>query len=181
MKLIRSGSATARLAFGCYSFVENLIMMFMEFIPHPVRFLVFKIILAQLGPDSMIDYKTYFRYPWRIKIGRGVSINRGCEFIGAMTAENGNIMIGDYVTFAPYVRVITGTHDYSFLDLPDKAASVTIEDHVWICTGAIILPGVTIGTGAIIGAGSIVTKDVAPFTICAGNPARLIKKRELKE
>jgi acetyltransferase-like isoleucine patch superfamily enzyme len=55
------------------------------------------------------------------------------------------------------------------------SAPIIIEDHVWISFNSIILKGVTIGKGAIIAAGSVVTKDVAPFTLVAGNPAKLIK------
>ena len=51
---------------------------------------------------------------------------------------------------------------------------------VWIATGAYVLPGVTIGEGSVVGAGSVVTKDVEPWTVVAGNPAKFIKKRELK-
>jgi acetyltransferase-like isoleucine patch superfamily enzyme len=63
--------------------------------------------------------------------------------------------------------------------LDDTAASVIIEDNVWIGGGSIILPGVTIGSGAVIGAGSIVIKSVPPFSVAVGNPARVIKARIL--
>jgi len=58
-------------------------------------------------------------------------------------------------------------------------ASITIGDDVWVGAGAVILPGVTIGRGAVVGAGSVVTKDVAPYAICAGNPARVLRVRTL--
>ncbi|MBS0477402.1 MAG: glycosyl transferase family 2, partial [Proteobacteria bacterium] len=129
---------------------------------------------------SMIDYQTYFRYPWKMRIGEGVWINRGCEFYGALLASGAEITIGDHCAIAPRVRILSATHDYRRLDLPDRAASVTIGDHVWVGAGATILPGVTIGSGAVVAAGSVVTRDVAPFTIVAGNPARFIKVRELE-
>ena len=168
-----------RLLFGTYSFVENIARILLELFPQPLRYWVFKALLARLGPGSVIDYQTYFRYPWKISVGKGVWINRGCEFYGSMLAGNARITIGDHCALAPRVRVLSATHDYHRLDLPDRAASVTIGHHVWIGAGATILPGVTIGDGAVVAAGSVVTKDVAPFTIVAGNPARFIKKREL--
>lgn len=167
------------LLFGIYSFAENLILMLLELLPHPLRYWIFKALFKQLGPDSMIDYRTYFRYPWKISIGCGVSINRGCEFYGSMVAGNAYIVIGDHCALGPRVRILSATHDYHRLDLPDLAASVTIGHHVWIGGGATILPGVTIGNGAVVAAGSVVTRDVAPFSIVAGNPARFIKTREL--
>lgn len=168
-----------RLLFGAYSFVENLVRIVMELLPHPLRYWIFKSFLARLGSDSMIDYQTYFRYPWKINIGNGVWINRGCEFYGSMLAGNAQITVGDHCALGPRVRVLSASHDYRRLDLPDQAASVTIGHHVWIGAGATILPGITIGDGAVVAAGSVVTRDVAPFSIVAGNPARFIKLREL--
>ncbi len=169
------------LIFGAYSFAENLILMLLELLPHQLRYWIFKALFKQLGPDSMIDYRTYFRYPWKISIGSGVSINRGCEFYGSMVAGNAYIVIGDHCALGPRVRILSATHDYHKLDLPDQAASVTIGQHVWIGAGATILPGVTIGDGAVVAASSVVTRDVAPFSIVAGNPARFIKTRELDD
>lgn len=166
-------------AFGLYSYLENLLRIVLDLLPHQIRFLIFWLLFARLGHNSMIDYQTYFRYPWRMRIGEGVWINRGCEFYGAMMAANGEITIGDHCAFGPRVRILTATHDYRRLDLPDRAASVTVGNHVWVGAGATILPGVTIGSGAVVAAGSVVTRDVAPFTIVAGNPARFIKNREL--
>lgn len=170
-----------RFLFGTYSFIENLVRILLELLPHPLRYWLFKALLARLGSGSMIDYQTYFRYPWKISIGNGVWINRGCEFYGSMQAGNAKIIIGDHCALAPRVRVLSATHNYHRLDLADQAASVTIGHHVWIGAGATILPGVTIGNGAVVAAGSVVTRDVAPFSIVAGNPARFLKLRELDD
>jgi acetyltransferase-like isoleucine patch superfamily enzyme len=168
-----------RFLFGAYAFAENLVRLALELLPQPIRYWFFKAMLARLGDGSIIDYQTYFRYPWKISVGKGVWINRGCEFYGSMLAGNAHITIGDHCAFAPRVRVLSATHDYRHLDLPDTAASVTIGHHVWIGAGATILPGVNIGDGAVVAAASVVTRDVAPFTIVAGNPARFVKNREL--
>jgi acetyltransferase-like isoleucine patch superfamily enzyme len=71
--------------------------------------------------------------------------------------------------------------DYHCPNQPGKTASVTIGNHVWIGAGATLLPGVNIGDGAVVAAGSVVTRDVAPFSIVASNPARFIKTRELND
>ena len=170
-----------RFLFGTYSFVENLVRIVLELLPHPLRYWIFKCVLARFGKGSMIDYQTYFRYPWKISIGDDVSINRGCEFYGSMLAGNAHITIGNQCALGPRVRVLSATHDYRRIDLPDTAASVTIGNHVWIGAGATVLPGVSIGDGAVVAAGSVVTRNVAPFSIVAGNPARFLKIRELDD
>ncbi|MBK8893855.1 MAG: maltose O-acetyltransferase [Propionivibrio sp.] len=177
--LIGSNLRLKILTFGAYSFVENLLLMSLELLPHPVRYWIFKALLKHLGANSMVDYETYFRYPWKISIGNNVSINRGCEFFGSMVAGGAHISIGNHCTLAPHVRVLSATHDYRRLDLPDQAKSVSIGNYVWIGAGATILPGITIGDGAVIAACSVVTHDVTPFSIVAGNPARFIRRREV--
>lgn len=93
--------------------------------------------------------------------------------------DSGKITIGNNVFIAPDVCIITEEHA---MDIPSRNAGleyarpVTIEDNVWICTGALILPGVTIGTGSVIGAGSVVTKNIPPMSLAAGNPCKVIKK-----
>jgi maltose O-acetyltransferase len=77
------------------------------------------------------------------------------------------------------VRIFTATHDYSTYELKDTAASVKVDDNAWVGGGSILLPGVTVGRGAVIGAGSVVTKDVPAFTVAVGNPARVVRSREM--
>lgn len=170
-----------RWLFEAYSFAENLLRLVMELLPQPLRYWIFKVLLADLGERSMIDYQTYFRYPWKISIGAGVTINRGCEFYGSMVGGATSITVGDHCALAPRVRILSATHDYHQLDLPDTARSVVIGKYVWIGAGATILPGVTIGDGAVVAAASVVTRDVAAYAIVAGNPARFVKNRELKD
>jgi len=179
--LVKLATPTKRILFETYSFTENLLRLFLELLPPPLRYWIFKILLARLGSGSMIDYQTYFRYPWKISIGNGVSINRGCEIYGSMLAGKAHITIGDNCALAPRVRILSASHDYHYLNLPDTAASVTIGNNVWIGAGATLLPGVTVGDGAVVAAGSVVTRDVAPFSIVAGNPAKFLRTRELND
>lgn len=170
-----------RWIFGIFSFLENLLRIVLELLPPPLRYWIFKAMLARLGTHSMIDYQTYFRYPWKIRIGNGVWINRGCEFYASMLAGDAHITIGDHSALGPRVRVLSATHNYRYLTLPDQAFNVTIGRHVWVGAGATILPGVRIGDGAVVAASSVVTHDVEPFCIVAGNPARFVKHRELDD
>jgi acetyltransferase-like isoleucine patch superfamily enzyme len=179
--LLSSNLRFKLFVFSVYSYFENLAVKLLDIFPHPLRYLIYKLVLKHLGTNSMIDHGAYFRYPWKISIGNNVSINRGCEFFGSLVAGDAYISIGDHCALAPHVRVLSATHDHRKLELPDRAKSVFIGKHVWIGAGAIILPGVTIGDGAVIAAGSVVTKDVAPFSIAGGNPARFIRPREIDD
>jgi acetyltransferase-like isoleucine patch superfamily enzyme len=76
------------------------------------------------------------------------------------------------------VMVLTAYHDPDSDDFAGIEKPVVIEDYVWVATRAMILPGVRIGRGAVVGAGSVVTKDVAAGTIVAGNPAKVIRERK---
>lgn len=162
-----------------YSWLYNLLYLFLDIMPMFIRDIFWRLIF-QKYTTGMIDYKAYFRYPSKIVIGKKVAINRGCCFLAsAHTKEKINIEIGDNCVFAPEVSLLTASHDYSYLDLPDTFGKIKIEDNVWIGKSSIILPGVTIGEGAVVGGGSVVTKDVAPYTVVAGNPARKIADRKI--
>jgi acetyltransferase-like isoleucine patch superfamily enzyme len=110
-----------------------------------------------------------------VSIGERCFIQQCCTFFW-----RGGIEIGNDVFIGPKVNLITINHDVN----PDNRSAtygrrIVIEDKVWIGINSTILPGVIIGYGAIVGAGSVVTKNVEPMTIVAGNPARVVKKIEL--
>jgi len=90
------------------------------------------------------------------------------------------ITIGTKVAISRNAFICTASHDISRLDLPLITKPITICDGVWIGVGAFIGPGVTIGEGAVVGAYAVVTKDVEPWTVVGGNPAKFIKKRVIK-
>ena len=112
--------------------------------------------------------------------------------IGAKTRIHGtclhaysSIKIGKYCLIAANCQLIDSSgHDLSFNDVDNRintkgtSNSITLEDSVWLGANVIVLPGVTIGKGSIIGAGSVVTKDIPPMVVAAGNPARVIKSAE---
>ena len=93
----------------------------------------------------------------------------------------GEIHVGHNVTISPETVILTGSHNLSTEQYGSLIKPVFIEDYVWIGYRALVLPGVRIGKGAVVGAGSIVTKDVEPYSIVAGNPAKHIKWRGVRE
>lgn len=166
--------------FNLYSWVTNIGWFLLDMLPQPLRNVIFKIILEEYGCGGVtIDYKTYIRYPRKVSIGTGSTINRGCRFYASHYYKDVRIRIGRHVAVAPEVSFFAAGHDYRELGLPDTGASITVGDHAWIGARSIILQGVTIGEGAVIAAGSVVTKDVPSWTVAAGVPARILKTRKL--
>lgn len=168
-------------AFSSYSYAWNLAYSGLDLLPWPVRYLFFKAALHRLGRRCFIDHQTYLRYPSKISIGDDVWINRGCRFFASHHVKSATITIGNHVRFGPEVCVFGAGHDPGSLRLPDTAAPIVVRAHTWIGGRAILLPGVTIGEGAIVAAGSVVTRDVPDWTIAAGVPARVIKPRQLTD
>ncbi len=104
------------------------------------------------------------------------------EYSVLSARSGGDIYIGDNVIMGGRIIFHTLNHNYEKRDVLIKKQGtivepISIEDDCWIGSDVIILPGVTIGRGSVVGAGSIVTKSVAPYSVVAGNPARMIKKR----
>lgn len=166
------------LIFMTYNFIYNITCTILNYSPSFIRTFVLRFLLKHLGKKPLIDSYCYFRYPWSISIGDYVSINRGVKIFNS-SFKNCKIFIGNNVRIGPEVKILGGTHNYFYKDLPDIGKDVIINNDVWIGCDAIIMPGVEIGQGAVIGAGSVVTKDIPPWSIAVGNPARVIKKRAL--
>lgn len=130
-------------------------------------------------------------YPWNskftyknIEIGTNVSIGEYADFV----ATRSKIFIGNHIIFAPKVSMRGGDHRIDivgrYIDtitdnekLPENDQNIYIEGDNWIGMNVTILKGVTIGRGSIVGAGSVVTRSLPPYSICAGVPCKVIKKR----
>jgi len=132
--------------------------------------------LKRHGKDCSIQWPIQVSGPECVEFGDNVSLASYVHIWG-----QGGITIGDRVMIASHTAITSLTHDYDQYHMYNTLIKghVTIEDDVWIGAHAVIVPGVTIGKGAVIGAGSVVTKNVEPFTIVAGIPARELKRRNV--
>ena len=104
-----------------------------------------------------------------------LKIGNYCSFAEDVWIVFGGYHRTDWVTTYPFSVLFDGAEDT--IGLPYAKGDITIGNDVWVCTGAMIMAGVTIGDGAVIAARSVVTKDVPPYTVVAGNPAYPVKKR----
>ncbi len=170
-----------KLLVSTYSHIWNIIFMLLELFPYLIRYPIYKIMLHKIGINVHIDFKTYFRFPSQISIGSNVSINRGCSFYPGYKIKEATITIGDNVAVGPEVAFFAAGHDINDIKLKDTGAPIIVENNAWIGGRSVILQGVTIGKGAIVAAGSVVTKNVDPYTLVGGTPAKFIKKREVDD
>lgn len=110
--------------------------------------------------------------PWRLSLGHRACLGPYCEVYNL-----GNIELATKAVCAQYVYLCGGSHDFTHPEQPLTTGDITLGQDVFIGAKAIVLMGVAIGDRSIIGAGAVVTKDVPPEVIAAGNPARVIKPR----
>lgn len=129
-----------------------------------------ELVCGQMGDGSNIFTPFQIDFGCQMQIGKAVFINHNFTAMAA-----GGITIDDNVMIGPNVTVATDNHDFEDIFIL-RCKSVHIERNAWIGTGATILPGVTVGEHAVVAAGAVVTKDVEPWTIVAGCPAKPIKK-----
>jgi acetyltransferase-like isoleucine patch superfamily enzyme len=103
-------------------------------------------------------------------------INQKC-----LIYTSGGLVIGNNVSISAEVALVTGSHDINHPEFPSDYRPIVIDDYAWIGTRAMILRGVTIGQGAVVMAGAVVTKDVAPFAVVGGVPAQPVAERNLRD
>lgn len=130
-------------------------------------------LLGRVGANCVVEQPLFCTYGYNVTVGDNFFLNVNCKLM-----DSGKITIGNNVFIAPNVCIITEEHA---MDVEQRLAGleythpVTIGDNVWICAGAIVLPGVTIGANSVIGAGSVVTKDIPQDSLAVGNPCRVIR------
>ena len=138
------------------------------------RNFIFRCFGMEMGTHVGIYPTVKIWAPWNVTLASWVAID---DSVNLYSADK--IKIGTKVAISREAFICTASHDIAKANRPLVTKPITIEDGVWIGARAIVLPGVTIGEGAVVAAGAVVTKDVPPWAVVAGNPARVVKQRVL--
>ncbi len=133
-------------------------------------------IMAHVGEGAVVRPPFYCDYGMNIRLGRGVFLNFNCVLLDVV-----EISIGDLTQIGPGVQILTPDHPrgaQARRDGLEFGQPIRVGANVWIGGGALLMPGITVGDDAIIGAGAVVTRDVAPGTTVGGNPAKVLKSSQ---
>lgn len=167
---------TKRFANLLYLDAIALARVFTDVLPGPLRNLLMRRVFTRSGPDVFFDRQVYVKFPWLVSIGPRTSVNRAVEFYPGFDGGY-RIDIGADCYIAPHVRFLAAGHD-----LDDKTAHtgahIVVGHDVWLGAGSTVLPGVTIGHGSVVAAGSVVTSDVPPSSVVGGVPARVLRAHD---
>lgn len=140
------------------------------------RNVVLRMFGAKVGDGCRISNSAVIWAPWNLEIGRYVCFGPKSQIYSA-----NKIIIGDKVTVSQGAYLCGASHDISKLNKPLITDPIKIDSFAWVCADAFVGMGVTIGEGAVVGARACVFKDVDPWTVVGGNPAKFIKKRVIKD
>ena len=137
------------------------------------RDILLRSLIGRMGRNVVILSPFYCDYGSQISIGDDTYINFNMTIL-----DEAPVTIGSHVFIGPGCHLLTAVHPLDVEERnkgTEKALPITIGDNVWFGGNVTVLPGVTIGEGSVIGAGSVVTRNIPPHTVCAGNPARIIR------
>lgn len=153
-------------------------------------------LIFKFSPKPMHGYRSFVLRLFGAKVGRGVHVYPGVKIWapwnlilangcgigdGAILYSQGQITIGVGAIISQGTHICTGTHDYTQRSHPLYTLPIKIGSNVWVAAEVFIHPGITIGEGAVIGARSVVTKDMPAWMVCAGHPCKPIKERVFQD
>lgn len=140
------------------------------------RRILLRLFGASIGRNARIAPTVRVWAPWNLHIGAEASLGYRVDCYSVS-----RIVIGAHATVSQEAFLCTASHDVSDPQMGLFTAPIVIEDQAWVCARAFVGPGIHIGVGAVVGACGVVTRDVDDWTIVAGNPARVIGNRQLKQ
>jgi putative colanic acid biosynthesis acetyltransferase WcaF len=152
--------------------------------------------LFKYSPRPLHSWRSFLLRCFGAKVGKGVHVYPGAIIwapwnlelddecgvaSGATLYSQGKIRIGKRAVISQGSHLCAGTHDYTLPGFPLITKPITIADHAWIAAEAFVHPGVTIGEGCVVGARSVVTRDMPAWMVCAGHPCKPLKDRIIKQ
>jgi putative colanic acid biosynthesis acetyltransferase WcaF len=140
-----------------------------------MRNLILRLFGARIGREVHIYNSAVIYMPWNLQIGELSSIGEW-----ALIYNLGRVSIGEKATISHRAHLCAGTHECEDPRMPLLKPPIMIGAGAWICADAFVGPGVSIGEGAVVGARAVAVKDAGPWEIVAGNPARVIGRRNIK-
>ncbi len=170
-----SQSLSVKIRRVLWAGVESTLFRFSFHNLYTWRVFVLRCFGAQIGRNCRIRRTVKIYYPWNLRLGDLCIIGDDVSLYSLDV-----ITLGDRVMISQEAYICTGTHDHTLASLPLITKSIVIENDAWICARAFVGPGLVIASGAVVAAAAVVIKDVAAWTIVGGNPAKYIKKREIK-
>ena len=150
------------------------------FLPSPILFhgwrrFLLRLFGARIASDARVYPSAKVWAPWNLEMKQGACIGRNVDCYSV-----DRIVLGRKALVSQYAYLCAATHDYEDLAMPLMTGAITIGDRAWVTAGAFVGPGVSIGDGAVALARSVVTRDVEPWSVVGGAPARFVKHRNVR-
>jgi putative colanic acid biosynthesis acetyltransferase WcaF len=149
--------------------------LFFKFSPKPFhawRSFMLKLFGAKIGKSVHVYPGAKIWAPWNLELGDASAIANG-----AIIYNQGKIIIGCNVVISQGAHLCAGTHDYNLPEFPLITKPIIVKDFAWIAAEAFIHPGITLEKGCVVGARSVVTRDMPAWMVCAGHPCKPVKER----
>ncbi|MDE1190772.1 MAG: hypothetical protein PW786_01300 [Arachidicoccus sp.] len=140
---------------------------------HKWRIFLLRCFGAVIGKGCIVHASAYIPAPWNLIIGEKTAIGPEVKL------HIGKTILGNKVTISQRSYLCSATHEINSINTPFAAGTIIVKDFAWVAAEAFIMSNITIGEGAIVGARAAVFKNVEPWTVVGGNPAKFIKKREV--
>jgi putative colanic acid biosynthesis acetyltransferase WcaF len=139
---------------------------------HKWRIWLLRLFGAKIGPNNFIYPTCRIWAPWLLQTGEAVAIGPGAEIYNP-----GGLRLGHHTVISQHAFICGATHDYNSENFTYIKKEIIMEPYVWIGAKAIVLPGIHCKEGSVLGAASLASRHLEPWTVYAGNPARMVKKR----